>query len=301
MNYKIETQNNINYYFDHINQDDIDDFVDILIQYKNQNIIFLGIGKSYNIASHFSDILKCINYSSLILEPAKLLHGDIGFIHSDDLIVMISNSGNTIELLNIIEVISKKKTQNIILLSSKKNSRLSGFCKKNYIVPVQQELKTCFKLIPSNSVVNYIIFANNILGSLINKLDLNETIYKTNHHSGNIGEMYKTVQDKLLPINRCCILKSDVTIKDAIIRLNILKIACAVIIDNDKVVGIITDRDIRTYLEKYDSLFIQIDKIMNKDFYFIDNLNMYIKDIDKKFNHIPIIINEKFKGLLRLI
>ena len=94
---------------------------------------------------------------------------------------MISNSGNTIELLNIIEVISKKKTQNIILLSSKKNSRLSGFCKKNYIVPVQQELKTCFKLIPTNSVVNYIIFANNILGSLINKLDLNETIYKTNH------------------------------------------------------------------------------------------------------------------------
>ena len=148
MNYKIETQNNINYYFDHINQDDIDDFVDILMQYKNQNIIFLGIGKSYNIASHFSDILKCINYSSLILEPAKLLHGDIGFIHSDDLIVMISNSGNTIELLNIIEVIGKKKTQNIILLSSKKNSRLSMFCKKIILYLFGKNLKRALNLSP---------------------------------------------------------------------------------------------------------------------------------------------------------
>lgn len=80
MSFQDQTIDNINYYFENINNFNIDSFTNLIINHKDSNIIFLGIGKSFNVCLEFSDLLKCINIKSIVIESSKILHGDIGLI-----------------------------------------------------------------------------------------------------------------------------------------------------------------------------------------------------------------------------
>lgn len=299
-----EYKNNFDYFFNNLDYSEIVDFSNIIINNKNKNnIFFLGIGKSYNVCLHFSDILKCINIPSIVIETSKMLHGDIGLLKENDIIILISNSGNTKELIEIVNIIiNKKNIQNTILLSSNKNGKLSNICNKSFIVPINNELNSCFSLIPTLSINNYIYYANIILETLIKKLNLTKSIYIENHYSGNIGNTYKKVKEHIIYKEKCCILTLDSSVKDIIINLNKTKLACCVIINNEEnVIGIITDNDIRKYLENNNNLLVNIKNIINYNFYFIDDEDMFIKDLKQQFNYIPIIKNKKFIGLFNLI
>lgn len=297
-----EYKNNFNYFFNNLNYSEITNLSDIIINNgKNNNIIFLGIGKSYNICLHFSDILKCINIPSIVMETSKMLHGDIGLLKENDIIILISNSGNTKELIDIVKIINDLKKCKIILLSSKKNGTLIDYCNHFFLIPVNNESTIGFNLIPTNSIINYIQYSNIILETIITKLNLTKQIYIENHHSGNIGDNYKKVKDNIIYKEKCCILTLNSTIKDVIINLNKNKLACCVIVNNeDNVIGIITDNDIRKYLENNDELLINIKNIVNYNFYFIDDENIFIKDLNTKYNYIPIIKNKKLFALFNL-
>lgn len=299
--FKNNTIDNINHFYDNMNNKEYDEFVDLLIENKSNNINFLSIGKSFNVASHFADILKCINFNANVMETSKLLHGDIGYINSNDLIIIISNSGNTKELVNILNVIIRNKTpNNIILLTSNVNGKLALLSTKNVIISVKNEFIDCFDTIPTNSIMNYILFSNIILSKLINKLKLDDNVYKENHVSGNIGDLYKQVKDVMISKEKCSILSPKNTIKDLIIDQNKFRTICSVVIDKDKVVGLITYNNVRIYLEQHDELNIQITEIMNKNFYHISDETLYVKDIKKTYNIIPIIINNIFMGIYYL-
>jgi len=297
-NYFLENKENLDFFYNTLNENEINTFTDILIKHKDKNIIFLGIGKSYNICLHWSDLLKCINFSSIVLETSKLLHGDIGFIKEDSLIIIISNSGNTYELFDILKIISNTKNNNIILLSSNKNGELVKFTKYNFIIPIKNESKFIFSLIPSLSVINYILYLNIIIGNIIKKLNLSKNIYIENHYNGNIGNLYKKVKDNIILKEKCCVMNMTNSIKDLIISMNLNKIACAIVEDENKeVIAFITDKDIRNYFEKNDDLNEKIKIIMNKNFFKLYDENIYINEIKVKFKYIPIIKNKKLLGI----
>ena len=144
MDFKKDIIKHINFYFDNLSIKDIHEFTELLISYKDKNIIFIGIGKSHNACLQFSDLLRCINFKSLLIEPSKILHGDLGFFSNDDLVIIISNSGNTKELYDISYNIKNNKHSKIVLLSAKPDGILSNICDKNFIVPVEKELESCF-------------------------------------------------------------------------------------------------------------------------------------------------------------
>jgi arabinose-5-phosphate isomerase len=292
MNFEDLTKSNINFYFNNIIKEDIENFVDILVKYMNNNIIIIGIGKSQNAGLQFCDLLRCINFKSLLLEPSKMLHGDIGFIRDDDLIILISNSGNTSELIDISDNLKNNK---IVLLSSKKG-KLTDISHKNFIIPVERELDTCFKTIPTNSYLNFIIYFNEVISLVIDKLKLDKDVYMENHKSGHISFLFKNILDLVINPNKCSILKPDNTIKDLIISMNRVRIGISVIMNDNIIVGIVTDKDLRTYLEKNSNLLITVDSIMTKDFTYIDK-NILIKDLEYKCIFIPVIINKNFYGI----
>lgn len=296
MNFKSNIIKNINFYFDKLNEKNLNKFTKILINNRENNILILGIGKSYNSGIQFCDLLRCIDFKSIVLEPSKLLHGDIGLISSNDIVICLSNSGNTEELYNITKVIKENKTNNIYLLSSKENGKISKNCLENFIVPVEEELPNCFKLIPTNSYLNFILYFNQIISMLIEKLNLNQEIYKINHKSGNISKLYEKVLDNIILPENCSILDKSKSIKELILTQNKYKIACTLIKDNEKIYGLVTDRDLRNYLEKNNNLEIDTEFITNKDFFFIDK-DILIKDVNKEFYNIPVIINSVFYGI----
>lgn len=305
MNFKDNIIKNINFYFDNLLHDDISELADIIISYASKNIIILGIGKSFNIGLQFCDLLRCINFKSLTIEPSKILHGDLGFFKEEDLVITISNSGNTKELIDILTNIKNKKKSKIILLSSKKNGLLSSITYKNFIIPVESELKSCFGLIPTTSFTNFSIFFNQVISLIINKLNFKEKIYETNHYYGDISIKFKNISDFLIKKENCSILKEDDTIKDLIILQNIKKISCSLISKDKNIVGIITDKDLRLYLEKNNDFNKQLKFITNYNFFYLRE-DIKIKDLKSKiiefnkqisYNYIPLIIENNFKGL----
>ena len=80
MSFEKEILKNINYYFKYLDDNNINEFSDLINKNIKNNIFIIGIGKSENIGLHFSDLLKCINFKSIFLNPSKILHGDIGII-----------------------------------------------------------------------------------------------------------------------------------------------------------------------------------------------------------------------------
>ena len=297
MKFKDNIIKNINFYFDNLKKDSIEKFSNILIENIDNNILILGIGKSYNVGLQFCDLLRCINFKSIVLEPSKILHGDLGLITKKDIIITLSNSGNTDELYNITKDIIKIKSKNIYLLSSKINGKITENVIDNFIIPVEEELESCFKSIPTNSYLNFILYFNEVISILIKKLNINETIYKENHSSGKIGRLYTKVFDNIIKKEKCSILTINSNIKDLILSQNKKSIGCSIILDNDKPIGFVTDKDLRIYLESKNDLEEKILNIMTKDFYYIKE-NIFIKDIEKKYLYIPVIIDGIFRGVL---
>ena len=131
-------------------------------------------------------------------------------------------------------------------------------------------------------------------------MNLSKNIFIENHTSGNIGKINKKVKEFTIPANKCCILDIKSTIKQTIIKMNSSKFGCSIVKNINKIVGIITDSDIRNYLENNDNLNVSINEIINRDFYYINDDNILVSDINKLYTYIPIIKNNEFIGLFSL-
>ena len=155
--------------------------------------------------------------------------------------------------------------------------------------------------------MNFIIFFNNVISIIINKLDIKEDTYKLNHSNGDISKQFQFVSNFLIEVEDCSVLLHDNTIKDLIILQNIKKISCSLICKDNKVVGIITDKDLRIYLEDNNDLNKRLNEITNYNFFYltqdiqIKNLKTIIKKFNKQENYtyIPLIIDGEFKGLFK--
>jgi len=301
MSFEDNIKQNINYFFKNIDSQKNNMFVNTLVKYFNNNIYIIGIGKSFNISNHFSDLLKCINFHSFSLNSASILHGDIGCINKNDLIIIISNSGNTKELIDIIPIIQIKKNPHFILLTSNESGKINNIVNDTYYIPVKNEDKSCFSLIPTNSVINYILYINNIIGSLIERTNLDNNTFINNHFSGNIGNIYKKVSDIIIKPENCSIIDINNNIKKAIISMNVKKMGICIIIENEKPKGIITNRDICVFLENNGNINENINSIIKESFYFIDNDDVFIKNITENYSYIPIIKNDIFLGIIQKI
>ena len=102
-----EIKNELNYQLDNYNQINFDEIKDIILNCQG-NIYFMGVGKSGNVAKHFADTLKCISINSFYLDVVNSLHGDIGTINNKDIVIMISKSGKTRELIDLISFLKER-------------------------------------------------------------------------------------------------------------------------------------------------------------------------------------------------
>tara|TARA_R110000824_G_scaffold242294_1_gene430958 strand:+ start:820 stop:1752 length:933 start_codon:yes stop_codon:yes gene_type:complete len=298
--FKKEIIDSVNYYFDNVLNEQKEKFASLIIKHRCTNIFFLGIGKSYNQAVAFSDLLRSISFPSGVLDSSKLLHGDIGCVRGGDLAIVVSNSGNTQELQLQIESLKKKKVH-IALLSSK-NGKLKDLCDYHFIFPVEKELSVAFNKIPTLSSLNFNIFCNDILSVVIDKFGITDQTYLKNHINGSIGLPYKKVQDFLIKENECYFVLQTVSLKDAILGMNSKHIGCCCVFDEGyNMVGLVTDRDIRVFFENNDELpeifSCSISQVMNKDFFRINDKNTIVKEVNKDYNYAPVFDRGKFIGI----
>ena len=286
-----------NYQINNFNINKIYEIINIL---KNTpgNIYCCGVGKSGNIAKHCCDLLKCISYKSFYLNILNTTHGDIGTLNNKDVILIFSNSGNTIEIINIIPLFKNIGVFSIGVCCNKK-SKFKELCDLTIVTPFQNEIEGEINKIPTNSIMSHLLFINILISISKNRITLDK--YKQNHLSGNIGKSLLKIKDVLSNNFPKIIISRDnmIDINIILLKMTEYKCGCCFFINNDdELLGILTDGDIRRLLIGNNNVKININNI-NSNFYYEKDLEKYVALL--KYNYTPILSNKKLIGIVSKI
>ena len=298
MNLKQLLIQNTNNFINSINEQSIKKITTI-IKTTKRNIYILGVGKNIPLAIYLADILKSINYPAFHLNCLNLTHGDIGCIDEKDTIIIISNSGNTTELIDNIKYI---KNNNKFLITTNNKTKLIDYCNQSFIFDNTAEQDGKFNLIPCTSITNFTIIFNFIIYYLMNDNKLTLEDYNYNHPKGNIGLLSKKVKDIIIPLNKTCYNFKTDSLNNIILNMFKFKEGYSCIVEQDMtIIGIITDYDIRNYLLKTNSC-DTIDVFISKKFKYINNIDLSLKEVYKiNFLYIPVVIDKKLVGIVKNI
>uniref|UniRef100_A0A6C0LYX2 SIS domain-containing protein n=1 Tax=viral metagenome TaxID=1070528 RepID=A0A6C0LYX2_9ZZZZ len=298
-----QIKNEFNYQINSYNLESIKALSDEIVSLVSSNSVFItGIGKSGNIAQHCVSLLNCINIRSYYLNWVNTIHGDIGCLRKNDLVIIFSNSGNTGEILLNIPFI-KKKDVKTILISCNRKSLLNKYCDRTIIIPFRKEIINGINLIPTNSCMSYIIFCNLLVSLLCQKTQIDINNYYDNHPKGNIGEQLKTLEDCLLekyPIFTFS-KHSQIRFLDILLEMTKFNCGCCIFLSEEKkIIGIILDGDIRRLILKEKNIVYIKKEYINTNFYYETDLKKRLIEVQKDLKYIPIIENKKIIGLCKV-
>ena len=263
---------------------------DIVSKNKTNNIYICGVGKSLNIAQHTCSILNSIGIKCFLINPLNSIHGDVGYLKKNDMVLFYSKSGNTKEIVNLYFSI-KDFNLDFVGICNSNNSKFCEIFKKVLVLPFMEEInfKKNINCIPSNSYLSFTLFTNILTGNVIEYSNINLHTYKKYHPAGNIGNNLKQIKDCLITEFPKLLFNHQIELKKILLEMTEYKIGCCFFVDKyDKLLGILTDGDIRRLIIKESKLdIITIDEI-NNNFYYENNKEKYITQC-KKYNYIPIL------------
>lgn len=273
----------------------------IIYECKN-NIYCMGVGKSETMANNLANLLKSIGIKVFNLNVLNALHGDIGSLEENDIVILFSKSGNTRELIDIIEFIRKK---NCIIwgISCEDDCLFKEKCDQVIILPFKNELETeVIKTLPTNSCMSQLIFSNILTVMIGNMKSLTLDDYRMNHPAGNIGTKLVKINDVLIYKFPQIEIIKDLRLENVLLEMTKFSIGCCFFTINNKMVGLLTDGDIRRLLiNNINKKTLELDDL-NTNFYYETEIEKLVLDIKviKKKKFIPILDeNKKIIGIIK--
>ncbi|MFA7325205.1 MAG: KpsF/GutQ family sugar-phosphate isomerase [Candidatus Kapaibacterium sp.] len=237
-------------------------FVDACQQIqKASKVIISGVGKSGIVGKKIAATFSSVGIPSLFLHPVEALHGDLGIVNESDISILISKSGTTEELLLLLPYL--KKRTNIIAITTNKDSYLANNSDVHLHIPLVKE--ACpIELAPTTSTTLTMALGDALAASVMKLNNFTEVDFALNHPLGQLGKnLTITVGDVMHKGNSIPLIDVDSTFKDALIVMTDKPLGCLCVVENNKLVGIITDGDTRRALNRYDLISeIQINEIM---------------------------------------
>ena len=268
-------KNSINSSFNHA--------VDAIVKCQSK-VILCGVGKSGLIAAKIAATLSSIGTPSFSLSANDCSHGDLGSISKKDILILISYSGSSEELKNIIQYANRNKIT-LIGIVSKKNSILYKASDIKLLIPEVTEAG--LGIVPTSSTVNQLSIGDALAVATINKKNISKKDFKKFHPSGSLGAKLKTVEDLMLIRNKIPFIGENSTMREALKIITKKKLG-TLIAKNKKgdTTGIITDGQVRRMNQKNDNLLaLKVREIMTKNPIKVDKEMLAIKALS--------IMNEK--------
>ena len=220
-----------------------------LISQQNGKIIVSGVGKSGNIAGKIAASFTSTGIPAIYLNPVDASHGDMGIVEKNDVLIILSNSGETHELADLINF-SKKKKIKIISITSTKKSLLSKNSDIGLVLPPHSEADK-LQTIPTTSTTMSLALGDALCCSVLSLRKFDKKSFSELHPGGKIGKKLKTLNE-IMDID-IPIIQSNSSIIDAVLMMTEKKYGCVVVLDRNKEIkGIITDGDLRRSIEKID-------------------------------------------------
>ncbi len=235
--------------------------VDILLNCKGK-IVVSGMGKTGLIGRKISATLASTGTTSIFLHAAEGLHGDLGIISPEDVFLAISYTGNTSELVSLIPYVKFNKIP-IIAITGNKNSELAKNADVVLDCFVPKEYEP-FGLVPTSSTTVALAIGDALAITLIRKKNFQINDFAKFHPGGTIGKKLLLKVKDLMHINdENPVVTSDVLFSEALLVMTSKGLGCTSIAENNKLIGIITDGDLRRILSNFQNAqTLNVKKIM---------------------------------------
>ena len=244
---------------------DFDKIVNLILKCKGK-VIFSGVGKSGIISKKIASTLASLGIPSHYVDAGSCSHGDLGMISSGDLLILISHSGQSIELKNIIQYV--KRNKNIILagITSKKNSLLYKSSNISFLLPNIVEAGPG-NYIPTSSTTAQMCFGDALAISTIKQRKFSKLEFKKFHPSGSLGFKLKTVGDLMYQGKSIPFINENSSIKEALKVFNKKNLGLLIAKNNrGNTTGIISDGDFKRINYKTENINnLIIKKVMKKN------------------------------------
>ena len=282
-----------------------DDFVAVVyaILESKGRVIVTGIGKSAIIAQKIVATFNSTGTPAIFMHAADAVHGDLGMIQKNDIVICLSKSGNTPEI-KILAPLLKQSGNLLIGMLGDIDSHLARTA--NFILNTSVEKEACpHNLAPTTSTTAQLAMGDALAMCLLELRDFNTDDFARYHPGGSLGKrLYLKAGDIALK-NQKPVISPSAAIKDVIIEISKNRLGAVVVIENDKVMGIITDGDIRRMLEKYTNLeHIKASDLMNVSPKRIDKeeLALLALEIIKENNITQLLVMDgnKYCGMIHL-
>ncbi|MBP9580976.1 MAG: KpsF/GutQ family sugar-phosphate isomerase [Ignavibacteriaceae bacterium] len=228
------------------------DFVNAVETIFNSNgrVVFTGMGKSGLIARKIVATLNSTGTAAIYLHPTDALHGDLGMVRSDDVVILISKSGETEEISKLLPML-KRLNVKLIAMSSNKDSKLVRACDIFLKVSVKEE--ACpYDLAPTASTTATLALGDALAVSLLKKRNFTATDFAFLHPGGSLGKRLSLkIKEVMITGDRIPKVNKDTSIKDVIFEITSKRLGTTCVLDESgNLAGIITDGDLRRLLEK---------------------------------------------------
>ncbi len=264
----------------------------------NGKVILCGIGKSGHIARKISATLASLGTSSFFLHPAEALHGDLGMVSDKDTIIMISNSGETEEIVHLIpslKIIGAKT----ICITGKRESTLAKECELVQILEVNEE--AChLNLAPTSSTTAALVYGDALAIVISEDIGFSATNFGLYHPAGTLGKkVLVKAKDVMAQGSDLPVVKSGCRITDAIVEMSKKGLGVVAVVNHEaKLCGILTDGDLRRAIENkadlygdvIDSIMTQEPQSIYEEFLLVDVLQ---KLKESHLNNYPVINKEQ--------
>ncbi len=238
------------------------DAVDAIVNCKSK-VILCGVGKSGLIASKISATLSSVGTPSFSVSANDCSHGDMGAISKKDILILISYSGNSIELKNIINYANRNRIQ-LIGIMSKKESILYKASDIKLLIPEVAEAG--LGIVPTSSTINQLSIGDALAVATLNKKKISKKDFKKYHPSGSLGTKLKTVEDLMLTGDKIPFINENESMKKALNIITKKNLGTLIAINNKKfTTGIITDGQIRRKTREINNIYQKkVKDIMTK-------------------------------------
>ncbi len=285
----------------HIDKDFVE-VVKLIIKSKGR-VIITGIGKSAIIAQKIVATLNSTGTPAVFMHAADAIHGDLGTILKNDIVICISKSGNTPEIKVLVPLIKNFKNT-LVALTGKSDSYLGQHADFTLLTPVKSE--ACpNNLAPTTSTTAQLVMGDALAVTLLKIKGFSKHDFAKYHPGGALGKaLYLRVSD-ITAENLKPQVKPDALMRDVIVEISKNMLGVTAVIDNNKILGIITDGDLRRMLTKHQDIKgLKAKDIMTENPKTISNNAMAVDALDILESHsISQLIaedNGKYKGVVHL-
>lgn len=219
-----------------------------LIYTSSGRVIVTGIGKSGVIGRKIASTMASTGTPSLFLHPAEGVHGDVGSVLGKDVVIAISNSGETKEILNIVPII-KRIGAKLISFTAKEDSTLAKT--SDIVLDVSVKEEACpLGLAPTASCIAELAMGDALAIALLVKRNFRPEDYALLHPGGSLGRRLLKVKEIMRKGKDVPMVKENVLMKKVIMEMTSKKMGCTAVVNNKgELTGIITDQDLRNHLE----------------------------------------------------